>query len=176
MDQIFATIRRRRQQMGLSQQQLATQCGLSLATIQGLERGSANPEYSTLLEVFSHLGVELIPVPKQIDWSQLIWLGAPLLPDKVQRKTKYKYPPNKDALIFALKTLAFQLDQLPAGTREHAAIAGLLSAIQDHYPTTWKQLPNDLKAWLTKNLSLPGNSHSVIKLRRLSLARLSEYL
>ena len=161
--------------MGLSQQQLAAQCGLSLATIQGLERGSANPEYSTLLEVFSRLGIELIPVPKQIDWSQLIWLGVPLLPEYAQ-PSKHKFRPDKSALILALKTLSVQLGQLQADTREHAAIVGFLFAIHDHYPTTWKQLPADLKSWLTKSLQPDPAKHGYLKLRRLSLARLCEYL
>ncbi len=48
-------IRQLRQQAGLSQEQLAEQASTDLTQIGGLERGTRNPSYSTLLRVATAL-------------------------------------------------------------------------------------------------------------------------
>jgi HTH-type transcriptional regulator/antitoxin HipB len=58
--QIGAAIRRARRHAGMSQTELGAKIGLRQATVSRLERGEAETLLSTLLDVLSALGLEII--------------------------------------------------------------------------------------------------------------------
>jgi HTH-type transcriptional regulator/antitoxin HipB len=58
--QIGAAIRRARRHAGMSQTDLGAKIGLRQATVSRLERGEAETLLSTLLDVLSALGLEII--------------------------------------------------------------------------------------------------------------------
>jgi HTH-type transcriptional regulator/antitoxin HipB len=58
--QIGAAIRRARRRAGMSQTELGAKIGLRQATVSRLERGEAETLLSTLLDVLSALGLEII--------------------------------------------------------------------------------------------------------------------
>ncbi len=58
--QIGAIVRRARRRTGMSQTDLGAKIGLRQATISRLERGEAETLLSTLLDVLSALGLEII--------------------------------------------------------------------------------------------------------------------
>ena len=51
-------IRRRRQELQLSQEELAAQIGLSVSLLRDIEHGRGNPTIKTLSTIFSGLGME----------------------------------------------------------------------------------------------------------------------
>ncbi len=71
-------IRETRRSIGLSQTELAVASGLSLATIQNIEAGRANPSISTLRSAIEPLGLKVTVEPAESDWDALIALGLPL--------------------------------------------------------------------------------------------------
>jgi len=63
MMQLLDEISRARKTVGLSQEGLASQAGLSRMTVQRIESGQIDPRLSTLLEMARVLGLDLMPVP-----------------------------------------------------------------------------------------------------------------
>lgn len=157
-----------RQQRGLTQTALATKAGISLATIQNIEAGKANPELSTLTEICRVLGLELRLEPKVIDWESLIPYGLPL----VSLKNMVPVRPHREALLKNLNGVCLQLETVKPTSREGMCLAAWLLALKDHYPSVWRSVDPQLSKWL-ENLEV---TPSLIKLRRLALARVSSYL
>jgi HTH-type transcriptional regulator/antitoxin HipB len=62
--QLGASLRRRRKQLGMSQQQLGDKTGLRQATISRLEGGDAGTKLGTLLDVLALLNLELVVRPR----------------------------------------------------------------------------------------------------------------
>lgn len=59
MQEIGTIIKQRRQQLGINQQTLADLAGVGLNTVVAVERGTANPSFSTLLSILNTLGLKL---------------------------------------------------------------------------------------------------------------------
>lgn len=57
---IVETIRNRRANLGISQQDLAELSGISLATIKNIERGAGNPSFATVNKILDVLGIEIL--------------------------------------------------------------------------------------------------------------------
>ena len=151
---------------GWTQQDLASQSGVSLATLQNIESGRGNPEFSTLRPLLETLGVELNLKPQPIDWDLLSSFGVPLT---VKRKSKAHV--NKQELRNLLHRISVGLNDLKSDSREEKALLSFLSALKDHYPSVWKSVSPALKSKYEKE------THKVsLKLRRLSLETLKGYL
>ena len=58
---IIAAAIRRRNELGLSQRELATKMGIQQSSLARLERIGTSPNLSTLLRMYRHLGLELKP-------------------------------------------------------------------------------------------------------------------
>lgn len=59
LTEIGATIKKRRELLGLLQPQLAAMAGISTRTIQLVEQGKGNPALDTLLKLAEPLGLQL---------------------------------------------------------------------------------------------------------------------
>jgi len=59
-------IRRRREELQLSQRELSLKAGLPQSHLSRLEQGLVNAKYSTLLELARTLELELILIPRQL--------------------------------------------------------------------------------------------------------------
>ena len=156
------TIRLARKQLKLSQSEVATRAGVGLATVQNIENNRANPEFKTLAELFKvlHIKMTLETKPVELDWTALAGLGCPITVDKSKTFT-----PSRNRLLDEL----INLNPAKLKGRESKAVAAFLHALNDHYPSTWRELPMAVRAWAQNQPSLP-------KLRRIALARLGEYL
>ena len=75
---VGSKIRESRKQAMLSQLQLASGSGVSLATLQSIERDRANPSLSTIVALGHYLGLSLKLEPETINWPLLIAAGVPL--------------------------------------------------------------------------------------------------
>jgi HTH-type transcriptional regulator/antitoxin HipB len=62
--QLGAALRRRRKQLGLSQEQVGDKTKLRQATISRLEGGDAGTKLGTLLDVLAVLNLELVARPR----------------------------------------------------------------------------------------------------------------
>jgi len=54
------TIKERRSQLKISQNDLAEMAGVSLATVKDIERGMGNPSIQTVEKILSVLGMEVV--------------------------------------------------------------------------------------------------------------------
>lgn len=59
---LIAELQAARKRLGLKQQELAEQAGLSRMTVQRIESGAIDPRLSTLAEMARVLGLELVAV------------------------------------------------------------------------------------------------------------------
>ncbi len=59
MAYIISTMTNRRKELGLSQRDLASKCGLPQSSIARIESCKTIPNLSTLLNIFNHLGLSL---------------------------------------------------------------------------------------------------------------------
>lgn len=162
-----STIKEARKSSGLTQSELASRAGLSLATLQNIEAGKANPELATLERVLQALGMELSISHRPLQLEILIPLGLPLL-----GASSPNIQPHRALLVGALGGTLPPLAGLSKARREVQAITGLLWAIHDHYPAVWRDLDAGLRSWWSKQ----PLQRSHIKLRRMALAKLGDYL
>jgi len=152
---------------GISQSELAHRAGTSLATVQNIEAGRANPSLATLERIVHELGLRLEFKSTPLDWTHFASLGVPLL-------TAPAAPlrPDKELLRQELSTLSPDALSALTDPREAAALRSWLRALQDHYPQLWARWAPHLSSWMKKQ-ELSGPE---IKLRRIALSRLAEYL
>lgn len=66
METMGITIKERRQQLGITQQELADLSGVGINTLVAMERGKGNPSVGTLRKVAAVLGLELRMERKKI--------------------------------------------------------------------------------------------------------------
>ena len=59
------TIKKRRAQLKISQNDLAEMAGVSLATVKDIERGKGNPSIMTVEKLLSVLGMEVVYILRQ---------------------------------------------------------------------------------------------------------------
>ena len=98
-----ARIRAARKQCRLTQQELADQAGLSVKTIQDIEKGRKNATYETLAQLIERLGISanmLFPTISPVPYAELQYLIG-----KLQACT----PDNQKLL---LNTLDFLVEQV----------------------------------------------------------------
>jgi transcriptional regulator with XRE-family HTH domain len=159
---VFKTIRVARQKAGLTQIRHAQRAGVSLATLQNVENGRANPEVDTLERIAHVVGMELVLQGKKADLATLIAFGLPMQ-DSVERP---RLLASRAHLVASLNKIASPSE---SSSREHEALTALLAAIRDHYPSVWLELDQRLRDSCDMSQVKP-------KLRRLALVRLAEYL
>lgn len=160
-------IRDQRKQRGLTQIELANLSQVGIATIQNIEAGKANPEIKTLEKILSAMGLELVSQKKPINWDLLTSLGIPLLRSSGAEMVR----PDKALLLSTLPDLIAVLANLDKHNRESSAIISFLWALQDHYPTTYSRIAKVQRSQIEKQFM-----YGTPKLRRLSIAKLQEYL
>lgn len=163
-------IRQTRRNLGFSQAKLAHAAGLSLLSVQKIESGRANPSFSSLTALFEALGLNFKIELKPIDWNALVDCGAPLTTTNGESRKPRR--PSKKLLLELLPRACMNL---PAG-REREALAALILAIEEHYPTFYRQELSDIpsvRAIRRDNSELSGRT---IKLKRLALEKLANYL
>jgi transcriptional regulator with XRE-family HTH domain len=161
MDELFLRLKQARQSARLSQGQLAAISGVSLATIQNIEAGRANPAWVTLSALLKSLHLQVTFQSDLIE--DLVTFGCPMM--AVGPRTTI---PSRQRLIETLRSL--KMKHLRGCKRETGAIHAWLCAIRDHYPSMWSEASPEIKKWT----SLHGPPR--LKQRRLALAKLGEFL
>lgn len=161
-------VKNQRAYLGLTQQSLSQRAHISLATLQNIEAGRGNPSWETLTALFRELGLTISIEATGSALANLVPLGLPLLDSTTTEFKKMNY----SRFVRHVNRLVSELQNVPAHSREEQAVTAYLWALQDHYPSVWHKLNPAYADWL-KSHSLKNRS---IKLRRLSLANLSEIL
>lgn len=156
-----------RKRAGLTQSQLAYKANISLATLQNIEAGRANPSLQTVTAILDILGIELFIQSKEIDWDYLGHFGVPLM----QAEEGHFGNPTREELVKALTRLAVMHKEIEINSREGFALVSFLSALATHYPSIWQLIKKPWKDFLFKHKNKLDP-----KLRRLSLESLSSYL
>ncbi|UZS00302.1 helix-turn-helix domain-containing protein [Chondrinema litorale] len=67
LEELIFTLKKRREVLGVTQEQLAELSGVGLRTLKALESGHGNPTFSTLYKLTNVLGMELKLVVKEIN-------------------------------------------------------------------------------------------------------------
>jgi transcriptional regulator with XRE-family HTH domain len=164
---MYKIIRQRRLKLKLTQSELANQASVSLATLQNIEAGHANPSYDTLQALLQALGCQLDIKENDIVWADLIAIGVPLMGVEGDSQVT----PHRDYLIKKLRQVAPLIHRVSAQSREGLALRSFLSALSDHYSSVWLECPQTLVKWLSQSKIAPSP-----KLRRIALDQLSRYL
>jgi transcriptional regulator with XRE-family HTH domain len=158
-----------RKSLGLSQNELARQANLSLATIQNIESGrNTNPSLDVLVRLTDILGLQVSVSAVKPDWQLLAAHGVPLL--NIDKKLKIEYWQPKEFV----KQLKFALHS-DLGIREKKAILSFAWALFDHYPQYAK---NNGFEFLFSYLASYKNilTDDCIKLRRIALTNMQKFL
>jgi DNA-binding XRE family transcriptional regulator len=169
----FYPLKMARRKAGLSQTELARRAGLSLATIQNIEAGRANPAWSTVESLAGILHLQLSlqgrkpSLVSPVNINELAVLGCPILTPPLARSARLR--PSRQQLIEVLER---NLDQYirSARGRDREALGAWLVAIRDHYPSLFLHCPPEVKNHLSRH------GFSSVKLRRLALSRLGTFL
>ena len=98
-------LRNARKECGLTQKELAKQTGLSVKTIQDVEKGRKNPSYNTLAHLLGRLG--LSP-------DAAFLLKNPTLSREMQWFLEYFQSCDSKHQMVLLKTIHFLAEQLSA--------------------------------------------------------------
>lgn len=160
---IYETLKERRLNLGLTQAQLSQFSGVSVPTIQNIEAGRANVEWSTLSALVDSLGLELSWHSVAPQWAELYLCGLPIS----YEGTPAKGSPSLDRLNRAVaKLLPAELDD-----RERVALESLALALANHFKESFRSYRRIYQPWIPK---LVTDKH--IKLYRIARAKLSEYL
>ncbi len=161
------TVRKRRNQLGLTQSDLSRLSGISVATIQNLEAGIANPSFESLTALLSALELELHVSSIPVKWDFLAICGLPIF-----QVEDFSEPP--DPLKMAKELCkAIEPSILNENSRVRDAIQALLIAVKIHYPKVFRQYFNDKKFDAILKRAFDGR---VIKLEKIALAKLGRYL
>lgn len=166
MNYLFFQIKEYRKKIGLSQQALAAKAGLSLATVQNIESGRSNPEWTTLSALLETLGLTFDLQPKSIDWDIMASYGCPLMGFRENDINL-----TREGLIRQINQVGLHIDDIDPESRESFSFHAFLSAIESHYPSVWVKLSKPIRIWFSSQKT-PGS----IKLRRLALQKLGAYL
>ncbi|MCB9092099.1 MAG: helix-turn-helix transcriptional regulator [Halobacteriovoraceae bacterium] len=156
-----------RKQMGYSQIKLAQISQISLPTIQNIEAGKANPTIDILEKLTHALGLELSISSAPFDAERAISLGVPLLGNS-------QIKGSEKQLIKESKKWVHLLSNKALKERETEAIVAFLMALKDHFPVFYK---NEIACPLfEKEIEESRNNGRIIKLRRIALSNLGQYL
>jgi transcriptional regulator with XRE-family HTH domain len=172
MKTLGQAIRRQRLELGFTQAEVARRSGVSLATLQNIEAGRANPAFSTLSKVLDELALTPCCQAVEPDWDALCGLGLPMSAAQASRKM----PGSGDRLIreLAPALAALSRDAVAGTSREAEAIQALLLALRLHFPDFFAaRFSRSSLAWKLTTREPDGR---VIKLYRIARAALAEYL
>lgn len=175
-------IRETRRSLGVSQAALAAQAGVSLATLQNIEAGRANPSISTLEKLLAPLGLGLAVKPRSDSWDVLAALGQPRL--GLPRLN----PPVADHGIGGVRTVeeslldhihlaALDLERQPESPdheRRTECLQALLIAIRSHFPSRYTRWFH--RSPLIRDLVPDEPTGRLIKLSRIARQPLAEIL
>jgi len=172
MNRLGTKLREQRNALGLSQVELCTAAGVSLATVQKLEAGRANPSLRTLRRLLEPLGLGLELGPVKAQWDALTSLGLPMTSE-----SPASIRPTGLVLRRQLLLAALELEQAGDSEdlgRERESLQALLLALETHFPSRYR-------SWVARSPLLSALAPSVpsgrlIKLARLAKQRLAEYL
>jgi transcriptional regulator with XRE-family HTH domain len=152
----------------MTQSDLARSSGVSLPTIQGIERGAANPTLSTLDGLLAALGLKLGVEESEVDWDLLCALGLPLAHGE-----PLKIVPSEDLLVPAVRMAALDLQDVTHG-RKLDALQALILAVKSHYPTVYRRSFSGSS--LVRAIAERPVTGRIVKLQRIARDRLSGYL
>ena len=173
MNDLGSRLRQQRMALGMSQVQLCTHAGVSLATVQKFESGRANPTLSTLKRILSALGMDIQLKRVEPSWDHLAWLGMPVTGgpgSSGQRPTPRALHRN---MLLAAAHLEVD-DHDESKEREREALQALLLALRVHFPSRYMQwVP---RSPVLRSIAEQEPSGRVLKLSRLARQRLAEYL
>lgn len=158
-----------RKQLGLTQQKLAELAGVSLPTVQNIERGIANPSLDVLMKLIHALGLNISITESPINWDELALLGVPLTVSKNTEPIK----PNAQLLLIKLRSALVACHPLPSD-RKMEALAATLLALKTHWPSLFKKLgplKNSAEKFIERH-----DLERLLKLRSLAIAQLQGYL
>ena len=96
-------LRNARKECGLTQKELAKQTGVSVKTIQDIEKGRKSPSYKTVLRLMSRLGVSP---------NTAFLIKEPTSTEKIQFFLEYFQSCDPKSQDILLKTLYFLAEQL----------------------------------------------------------------
>ncbi len=164
-NELFERMRRQRQNLGLTQQQLATQAKVGIATVQNIEAGRGNPEVATLVNLLHVLGLEISCTEVKLDWNPLVISGLPL----ITGVKNFEQRAHRSFLMKALLDISKVLNRVEPNSREALALASFIGAIKEHFASVWADLEPNLMNW-------SKHAPQSIKLRRISVDFLASYL
>ena len=156
--------------LGLTQAELAARTGVSLATVQNLEAGRANPALVTAGRILACLAMRLEPAPVAPDWEALAAHGLPIA---ARRSGETSRSPSSLRRLLEGALLASRGDA-KQDPRQSEALHALMLALAHGYPSlyaAWFSRSLLAKSWLQAS-----PSGRVIKLRRIAQSVLGEYL
>ncbi len=158
--------------MGLTQAVLCARAGVSRATLQNLEVGSANPSLGTLLRILDVLDLDLECREQPADWDALCALGLPLL-QREARSVERRPAVLARHLRCAIAELSEPEGRAGAGRRRDA-VRALLLALRDHFPRVFRE--HLAGAVLGSEILADQWTGREIKLTRIARRSLAEYL
>ena len=154
----------------MTQAGLAARAGVSLATVQNLEAGRANPAFETVGRILACLAMRLEPAQVAPDWTALTTHGLPMAGQRHGNALR-----SSSSLRLLLEgALLASRDEANSDPRQSEALQALMLALAHGYPSLYA-------AWFSRsalaNAWVPNcPSGRVIKLRRIALSVLGEYL
>ncbi len=172
MKEFGQAIRRQRLGLGFTQAEVARRSGVSLATLQNIEAGRANPAFSTLSKVLHEIALTPRCQAVEPDWDALCRLGLPLSAARSSRTVRG----SADRLIreLAPALTALSCDTVGETSREAEALQALLLALRLHFPDFFAaRFSRSSLAWRMATRAPDGR---VTKLYRIARAALAEYL
>ncbi len=156
----------------MTQAALNAEAGVSLATVQNVEAGTANPSLATLRKLFGVLGLRLGVRPDAADWDLLASLGLPLASTETSRsRAEIRDLPQQ------VKQAALELSEGDLGEdrqRKEECLQALLLALCQHFPSTYEQWFKRVP--IVQALVPREPSGRIVKLARVARARLVEAL
>jgi len=165
-------IRHTRRSLGISQTDLAVRAGVSLATLQNLEAGRANPSLSTLEKLLEPLGLGLELRPREADWNAVAALGLPH-----REQGPRGLPVDAASLLTHIHRAALDLERRPEQPdreRKSECLQALLLAIRSHFPSRYRRWFR--RSPLIRDLVPDEPSGRLIKLARIARQPLAEIL
>jgi transcriptional regulator with XRE-family HTH domain len=166
---IASLIASSRESLGLTQMELAHHSRVSLPTIQNIEANKGNPSLQTLEQLLHALGMKLEIKVATADWDLLAACGVPLFSE-----SKRQHFVSREVLIHNLKKACLELSMGTADAeRKREAIRATLLALKMHYPSIYAKECGGRLFQKTFPKEISGR---IIKLRRIALAHISEYL
>lgn len=165
-------IAKARYELGLTQREVASRSGVSLATVQNIEKGRANPAVGTLARIAGALGLAADVAARPADWDRLAALGVPLA-----AASRIRTSASSAALVMHLRRA---LRELQAGRdaagaqRRGEAVQAALAALHGHFPSFYRE--HFGRSPLARAMLARAATGRVIKLARLARASFAEYL